>query len=85
MSLKKYADIEDEEYVVTRVEKTDPPDGLEGTNWCEYVLTRGNSTIEGKRRGTVSQVRRQAEEIAEDVNSRSGIKGKSIWAPRKSK
>ena len=85
MSLKNYADIEEEEYTVTRVEKTDPPDGVEGSNWCEYILTRGNSTIEGKRRGTVSQVRRQAEEIADDVNSRSGIKGKSIWAPRKTK
>ena len=73
------------EYNVLSVEKTDPPAGLDGANWCRYVIGRGTSTMVGSRRGTVKQVTEHAKTLASDLNARSGRNGKSLWAPRQNK
>jgi len=62
------------EYKLVTVEKTDPPEGVEDGTWHRYVVSRGDSSLEGKRRGTLKQVTEHAETLAEDLNSRRGIK-----------
>ena len=62
------------EYKLISVEKTDPPEGIEDGNWYRYVVGRGDSSLEGKRRGTLKQVSEHAETLAADLNSRRGIK-----------
>lgn len=75
----------DVEYNVISVEKTEPPEGVEGTNWYRYVIGRGTSTMVGRRRGTLKQVTDHAKTLAKDLNERSGRTGKSLWAPRQNK
>jgi hypothetical protein len=62
------------EYKLLSVEKTDPPPGVEDGSWYRYVVGRGDSSLEGKRRGTLKQVSEHAETLAADLNSRRGIK-----------
>ena len=70
------------EYNVITVEKTTAPEGMSGDNWCRYVIGKGGSRIEGKKPGSLHEVSRHAETVAEDLNSRKG-KGGSMYAPRK--
>lgn len=70
------------EYHVVTVEKTTPPENMPGDNWHRYVIGKGNSRIEGKKPGSLHEVTRHAETVAEDLNSRKG-KGGSMYAPRK--
>jgi len=69
-------------YRVVTVEKTTPPEGLPGDNWCRYVIGQGTSKIEGKKPGTLEDVMQHAETAVEELNSRSG-KGGMTYAPRK--
>jgi len=69
-------------YRVERVEKTTPPDGMEGDNWHLYVVGQGSSKIEGKKAGTLEDVTQHAEVFAEDLNSRMRGGG-STYASRK--
>lgn len=74
------------QYLVKTVEKTDTPAGCDGDDWCRYVLERDGSTLVGQRRGTVKQVTQYAEELAKDVNSRTGGRsGVSQWSSRNKK
>lgn len=78
--------LKDIDYKVVSVEKTDPPEGADGGNWYRYVVGRGDSSsLVGSRRGTLKQVTEHAETLADDLNARSGRKGKSVWAPRQQK
>jgi len=72
-------------YRVVQVEKTKAPDGMEGDNWHLYVIGRGNSKIEGKKPGTLNQVTQHANAVAEDLNSRAGSRGSSVYASRQQK
>lgn len=78
-------DLTSARYLVKVVEKTAAPDGCDGNNWYRYVLERNGSMLVGQRRGTLNQVTRYAEELADDVNSRSGGKGPSQWSSRNKK
>jgi len=79
-------DMTEAQYMVKTVEKTNTPDGCDGSDWCRYVLERGGSTLVGQRRGTVKQVTQYAESLANDVNSRSGGRsGVSQWSSRNKK
>ena len=62
------------EYALISVEKTDPPTGEEGGSWYQYIVGRGNSSLVGKRRGTLKQVKEHAETLAGDLNARRGLK-----------
>ena len=70
------------EYVVVIVEKTTAPDNMAGDNWHRYVIGQGKSKIEGKKTGSLREVTRHAETLAEDLNSRMGTGG-STYARRK--
>jgi hypothetical protein len=79
-------DMTEARYMVKTVEKTQAPAGCDGDDWCRYVLERGGSTLVGQRRGTIKQVTRYAEELANDVNSRTGgSSGVSQWSSRNKK
>ncbi|MDZ7661170.1 hypothetical protein [Thiohalophilus sp.] len=78
-------DLTSARYMVKAVEKTTTPAGCDGNNWYRYVLERNGSTLVGQRRGTLNQVTRYAEELADDVNSRSGGNGPSQWSSRNKK
>ena len=79
-------DMSEVQYLVKTVEKTAPPAGCDGDDWCRYVLQRGSSELVGQRRGTIKQVTRYAEELANDVNSRTGSSsGISQWSSRNKK
>lgn len=72
-------------YNVVSVEKADSPEGGEGNNWCRYVIGRGTSQIVGNRRGSVAQVTAHAKTLAEDLNSRTGLRSPSSWSSRRKK
>lgn len=78
-------DLSGSRYKVKLVEKTTAPDGCEGNNWYRYVLERNGSTLVGQRQGTLNQVTRYAEVLAEEANSRRGGKGTSQWSSRSKK
>ena len=58
------------QYEVTAVEKTTPPEGMLGDNWYRYVIKRGGQVIDCKKNGTRDAVRERAENVAELINSR---------------
>jgi hypothetical protein len=68
-------------YAVSRIERTDGPQGSEGNDWYRYVLDNGRSTVVGQRQGTRKDVESYAIHCAEQLNAR-GLHGKSSWAPR---
>jgi len=78
-------DLTNVRYMVKAVEKNATPAGCDGNDWHRYVLERNGSTLVGQRRGTLNQVTRYAEELADDVNSRSGGNGPSQWSSRNKK
>jgi hypothetical protein len=69
-------------YQVISVEKTDPPEGMEGKNWHRYVIGQGQSRIQGFRPGTLKAVKKHAEEYAKELNER-GVNGYSAYVTRK--
>ena len=79
------ADFDNEgRYTVVTVEKTQPPKGMTGDNWHQYVIGYGVSRVIGKKPGTLSAVTAHAETVAEDLNSRARS-GSSFYAPRQKK
>lgn len=73
------------QYHVVSVKKTGTPEGMEGNNWHCYVIERGTSVVTGKKPGSLSHVTRHAEQVAEDLNSRTGLKCVSVYASRRKK
>jgi len=71
-------------YRVVSVEKTDPPEGMPGSNWHRYVIGQGRSKIEGLKPGSLKTVTQHAETVAEDLNARAAGSN-SAYAPRKRK
>ena len=70
-------------YRVVTVEKTDPPDGMGGGNWHRYVIERGTSVVTGKKPGTLRAVTAHARQVAQDLNSRTGVNAGSRYAGRR--
>lgn len=70
-------------FVVESVEKTSAPEGMSGDDWHSYVIGYGSSRIEGKKPGTLKDVKKHAQSVAEDLNSRADIKNKGVYASSK--
>jgi hypothetical protein len=68
-------DTDANEFHVETVEKTMPPEGAPDDNWHRYVIGKGSSRIEGKKLGSLYDVTRHAETVAEDLNSRKARGG----------
>jgi hypothetical protein len=58
-------------YSLVSVECTAPPEGIQGSNWCRYVIERDASRIVGFRRGSVKQVIQKLRKEIEELNARS--------------
>ncbi len=75
-------DIFDRKFNVTKIEKTDPPEGMPEGEWYHYVIGRGASEIQGKRPGTLASVTEHVEEFVENLNRRA-LLGYSAYASAK--
>ncbi len=84
MAAVKEAVSPDKTYQVVKVEKTEPPVGIEGGNWYRYVIALEGEQIVGNRRGTLKQVKEYAEESALNLSSRVA-RGTSSWSSRNKK
>jgi len=71
-------------FPITRIEKTEPPQGVkEGEGeWYAYVIGKGSSAITGMRSGSLKAVTEYVEEYADNLNRRSAL-GYSAYAARK--
>lgn len=69
-------------FPVNAIEKTDPPEGVDGGEWYEYTIGEGNTAIVGKRSGSLRSVTRYVKEFADNLNQRSAL-GYSPRATRK--
>ncbi len=70
------------QFFVIDVVATDPPKGLSGGAWHRYTIGDGSSPISGVRSGSLSDVRRYAEDFADDLNQRA-LRGNTVYAPRR--
>ena len=69
-------------FVLESVEETTAPDGAGQEKWFSYIIGRGKSVISGKRSGTLKSVTEHAENVVDDLNSRSNRQG-SIYVSRR--
>jgi hypothetical protein len=65
-----WRDQNDEPYELKAVRKTDAPAGSQGDNWIRYEITQGTNVITGYRQGSVTAIKRVAEEIVVGLNKR---------------
>ena len=72
-------------FVLESVEETTPPEGAETGQWYSYIIGRGNSVITGKHAGSLTSVTEHAENIVEDLNSRSNRHGSIYVSSRTGK
>jgi hypothetical protein len=63
-----------EPFQLVSVERSDPPEGTQGTDWVQYKIEQGSNTISGYRRGTVAAARKAAKEIVASLNERRSPK-----------
>lgn len=52
------------------LEQVEPPEGADEGRWYRYVISRGDQSIVGHRRGTKKKVRAAVNDIVERMNER---------------
>ena len=58
-------------YELVSVRPANPPSGMEGSNWHQYVIAfEGSNTIHGYQQGNLRLVARAVEEIVAQLNER---------------
>ena len=82
MSDESDDDFFDRKFNITKIEKTNPPEGIQKGDWYRYVIGKGSSEIRGKRSGTLQSVTEHAEEYASNLNLRA-TQGYSAYAATK--
>lgn len=68
-------------FEIRSIQRTEPPEGTDGSTWCHYVIKQGNNTIRGFRQGNLKTVRGEVKEIVKRLNDRRSGK-RSFAAPR---
>lgn len=63
-----------EPFTLISVEKSEPPDGNQGTDWVHYRIAQGPNEISGYRRGSLASARKAAKEIVANLNERRSPK-----------
>jgi hypothetical protein len=59
-------------YKLVSVRPANPPSGMEGSNWHQYVIAfQGSNTIHGYQQGNLRLVTRAVEEIVAQTNERN--------------
>ena len=69
-------------FTLESIEETTAPDGAGTEKWFSYIIGRGKSIISGKRSGTLKSVTEHAENVVNDLNSRTNRHG-SIYVSRR--
>ena len=64
----------DEPYELLSVDKSEPPAGGQGDDWCRYRIAQGANVITGYRQGSVNSTKRAAQEIVSGLNERRSPK-----------
>lgn len=82
MSTRQDATESERDFQVVSVNPSAPPVGLNQGNWYRYVIARKNSTIVGNMRGTLEEVTRHAENVADDLNYRNDVSKGGLWSSR---
>lgn len=70
-----------EMFHVDSVESSTAPCEMPQGTWCRYVISNRRSRVVGNFRGTLTQTRRNAEQLANSINERA-LSGRSVWAAR---
>ena len=52
------------------LEQVEPPDGSDEGRWYRYVISQGEQSIVGHRRGTKKKVREAVKDIVQRMNER---------------
>lgn len=65
-----WRDQNDKPYELKAVQKSVAPSGSSGENWIRYEITQGTNVITGYRQGSVTAIKRVAEEIVVGLNER---------------
>jgi hypothetical protein len=70
-------------YEIVSIRRTDAPQGMEGSNWYQYVVSfEGNNTLQGYQRGSLAAVTQSVEEFVALLNERHmGKRGRVNLAP----
>jgi hypothetical protein len=70
-------------YEIVSIRRTDPPEGMEGSNWYKYVVSfEGNNTLQGYQQGSLAAVTESVEEFVAMLNERHmGKRGRVNLAP----
>jgi len=70
------------DYKVTSIEKAEPATNPKDGDWYDYVISNEDSTITGRRCGTLNQVTQHAEAYSDQLNERIH-NGGSFYRPKK--
>jgi hypothetical protein len=70
-------------YEIVSIRRTDAPQGMEGSNWYQYVVSfEGNNNLQGYRPGSLAAVTESVEEFVALLNERHmGKRGRVNLAP----
>lgn len=60
----------DEEYVLTSLERSEPPSDTEGDDWYCYMIAQGDNEIVGYRRGRLTAIKSELKTLVESLNER---------------
>ena len=82
MSDESDDDFFDRKFNITKIEKTNAPEGIQEGDWYRYVIGKGSSEIRGKRSGTLQSVTEHVKEYASNLNQRTA-RGYSAYTATK--
>lgn len=70
-------------YEIVSIQRTDPPSGMEGSNWYQYVISfESSDTIQGYQQGTLKAVTAAVEALIAQLNERHlGKRGRVNLVP----
>ena len=70
-------------YEIVSVRRTEPPQGVEGSNWYQYVISfEGSNTLNGYQQGSLGAVTLAVEEFVAQLNERHlGKRGRVNLVP----
>jgi len=63
-----------EPFALLSVHRSEPPTGSEGKDWVRYEIVQGSNLITGYRQGSVTSIKKVAEEIVVGLNERRSPK-----------
>jgi hypothetical protein len=69
-----WRDQNDKPYELRSVHKAEPPAGSQGSDWVRYEIGQGKNVITGYRQGSLTAIKRVAEEIVVGLNERRSPK-----------